>query len=47
MKKVIDITGRVALGVIGITGITVVLLMAYLFAPGWDDDSLGKSRHWE
>lgn len=47
MKKAIDIAGRVALGVIGITGITFTLLMAYLFAPGWDDDGLDKSRHWE
>ena len=34
MKKAIDIAGRVALGVIGITGITLTVLMAYLFAPG-------------
>jgi len=47
MKKMVDIAGRVALGVIGITGITFTLVMAYLLAPNWDDDSLDKSRHWE
>lgn len=46
MKKAVDIAGRVALGVIGITGITLTLFMAYLFSPNWDDDT-DKSRHWE
>ena len=46
MKKAIDIAGRVALGFIGITTITVAVLTMYLFAPDWDKES-DKSRHWE
>jgi hypothetical protein len=46
MKKAAGIAGRVALGVVGITGITFTLLLAYLLAPGWDED-IDKSRHWE
>jgi hypothetical protein len=47
LMKPIDIAGRVALGVIGITGITFAILLAYLFAPDWDKDETDKSRHWE
>lgn len=44
MKKAIDIAGRVALGVIGLSGIAFTVFCAYLFAPERQSD---KSRHWE